>query len=144
MNIDSIQNGIVIDHIRAGYGLRVLEYLGIDTENNTVALIMNAVSKKHNRKDIVKIENINEDDIANIDFSALGLFSHAATVSVIKDHKLDRKLKYELPERVKNIIICKNPRCVTSVEAVPHIFHKVDEATYRCEYCDNLVRIGEL
>jgi aspartate carbamoyltransferase regulatory subunit len=144
MQIDSIQNGIVIDHIRAGYGMKVLEYLNIDTENNTVAVIMNAVSQKFGRKDIVKIENLAEADIESIDFRALGLFTHNATVSVIVEHKLKEKKNFGLPERVKNIIKCKNPRCVTSVEAVPHIFHKASESAYRCEYCDNLVKVREL
>jgi aspartate carbamoyltransferase regulatory subunit len=144
MQIDSIQNGIVIDHIRAGYGMKVLEYLNIDTESNTVAVIMNAVSQKHGRKDIVKIENISEADIENIDFRALGLFSHNATVSIIVGHKLKEKRNFALPERVKNIIKCKNPRCVTSIEAVSHIFHKAGDSAYRCEYCDNLVKVKEL
>ena len=142
MQIDSIANGIVIDHIRAGFGLKVVEYLNIDTANNTIAVIMNAVSKKHGRKDILKIENISEDDI---DLQTLGLVAHNATVSVIKNHKLVSKKQHPLPERVRNVIRCKNPRCVTSVEAVPHIFHKVnDDGMYRCEYCDHIVRPDEL
>jgi len=142
MQIDSIENGIVIDHIRAGFGLKVVEYLNIDTQSNTVAVIMNAVSRKHGRKDIVKIENISD---VEIDLKALGLVAHNATVSVIKNHKLQSKTQHPLPERVQNVIRCKNPRCVTSVEDVPHIFHKVNEdGMYRCEYCDHIVRPDEL
>jgi len=142
MQIDSIANGIVIDHIRAGFGLKVVEYLNIDTANNTVAVIMNALSKKHGRKDIVKIANITD---AEIDLKALGLVAHNATVSVIKDHKLQSKKQHPLPERVQNIVRCKNPRCITSIEAVPHIFHKASEdGMYRCEYCDHIVRPSEL
>ena len=142
MQIDSIGSGIVIDHVRAGFGLKVVEYLGIDTESQTVAVIMNAVSKKHGRKDIVKIENPTG---ADIDFKALGLVAPGATVSVIKHHKLESKTQHPLPGRVKNVIRCKNPRCVTSIEAVPHIFHKVNETgMYRCEYCDHIVTPNEL
>ena len=142
MQIESIHNGIVIDHIRAGFGLKVIEYLGIDIANNTVAVIMNAVSKKHGHKDIVKIANITD---ADIDLKALGLVASGATVSVIKDDKLQSKTQHPLPESVRNIVRCKNPRCVTSIEAAAHIFHKVnDEGMYRCEYCDHIVRPSEL
>ena len=142
MQIDSIDNGIVIDHIRAGFGLKVVEYLSIDTENSTVAVIMNAISKKHGRKDIVKVENLTD---ADIDLKALGLVAPNATVSIIKNHKLVSKTQHPLPERVKNIIRCKNPRCVTSIEAVANIFYKVNESgMYRCEYCDHIVRQNDL
>lgn len=142
MQIDSLANGIVIDHIRAGFGFKVVEYLNIDTEKHTVAVIMNAISQKLGRKDIVKIEDITENEI---DLTALGLIASGSSVSLIRDHKLEAKAHHPLPERVRNIIRCKNPRCVTSVEAVPHIFHKAnDTGVYRCEYCDHLVRSEEL
>jgi aspartate carbamoyltransferase regulatory subunit len=136
--INSIARGIVIDHIKAGYGMKLLEYLNIDTSVNTVALIMNAISRKHGRKDVLKIENITD-----IDFTALGLVDHNATVNIIEDHVISTKIKLRLPERVINVIKCRNPRCVTSSEnGVPHVFHLVDESTeeYRCEYCDDIVR----
>ena len=138
MEVNSIERGIVIDHIRAGFGLKVLEYLNIDKSKNTVALIMNASSKKHGRKDIIKIENITD-----VDMAALGLLDHTATVNIIEDGKIARKVNLELPEKVTGVIKCKNPRCVTSVEpAISHVFYLVDpvDDSYRCGYCDEIVR----
>ncbi len=139
MEVNEIENGIVIDHIRAGTGLKVLSYLGVDSGNDTVALIMNAQSSKFGRKDIIKIENL-----INLDLTALGLLDCGATVNYIENGELVKKVKLALPERVTNVIKCKNPRCVTSVEpAIPHIFILVDPQSeeYRCEYCDEIVRI---
>jgi aspartate carbamoyltransferase regulatory subunit len=138
--INSIAEGIVIDHIKAGYGMKVLEYLNIDTSRNTVAFIMNASSGKHGRKDVIKLEGVTD-----VDLTALGLVDHNATVNIIEDHVIVRKIKLRLPETVTNVIRCRNPRCVTSSEkSVPHIFHLVDEHTeeYRCEYCDDIVKMG--
>ena len=139
MEIKSIANGVVIDHIRAGNGMKVLEYLNIDTRHEKVAFIMNAASKKYGSKDIIKIENITD-----VDLTVLGLIEHNATVNIIKDHVIVDKIKLSLPERVTNVIRCKNPRCVTSVEVIPHIFHRVNETgMYICEYCDNMVKTDE-
>ena len=138
MEVSKIRKGIVIDHIRAGFGMKVLEYLNIDTSKNKVALIMNASSKKHGRKDIIKIENITD-----VDMTALGLLDHTATVIIIEDSKVAQKLKLKLPEKVTDVIKCKNPRCVTSVEpAISHIFYLVDQESesYRCGYCDEIVK----
>jgi aspartate carbamoyltransferase regulatory subunit len=134
MEVNSIERGIVIDHIKAGYGLKLLKYLDLDGFPQTIALIMNASSAKHGRKDIIKIENITD-----VDLAALGLLDHSATVNIIEDGKISRKIKLSLPDRVVNVIKCRNPRCVTSVEpSLPHIFRLVDKATaeYSCEYCD--------
>jgi aspartate carbamoyltransferase regulatory subunit len=139
--INSIAKGIVIDHIRAGYGMRVLAYLNIDASRNTVAFIMNAVSGKYGRKDLIKIENITD-----VDLTVLGLIDHNATVNIIEDHIIVKKIKLRLPDTVTDVIRCKNPRCVTSSESgVPHIFRLVDEGAkeYRCEYCDDIVKAGE-
>ena len=139
MEVNSIENGIVIDHIRAGLGLKVLSYLGIDTRKDTVALIMNAQSNKNVRKDLIKIENL-----LDVDLAALGLLDCGATVNYIENGVLTRKVKLSLPERVTDVIKCKNPRCVTSVEpAIPHVFVLVDAKTeeYRCEYCDEIVKV---
>jgi len=139
MEIKSIANGIVIDHLRAGSGMRVMKHLNIDTSHDPVAFIMNAVSVKHGRKDIIKLENIE-----NVDLTALGLIDHTATVNVIKNHQIVNKIKLSLPEKVTDVIICKNPRCVTSLEDVPHIFRLVDDSgKYRCEYCDDIVKADE-
>ena len=139
MEINSVENGIVIDHIRAGMGLKVLSYLDIDTRKDTVALIMNALSNKYERKDLIKIENL-----FDVDLAALGLLDCGATVNYIENGKLIKKVKLALPERVTDVIKCKNPRCVTSVEpAIPHVFILVDAETeeYRCEYCDDIVSV---
>jgi aspartate carbamoyltransferase regulatory subunit len=138
MEVNTIEKGIVIDHISAGYGMKILEYLNVDTTRNTVALIMNATSKKHGRKDIIKIENVTD-----VDMTALGLVDHTATVNIIENCTITRKRKLELPTKVTDVIKCKNPRCVTSVEpAIPHIFHLVDatEKSYRCGYCDEIMK----
>ncbi len=135
--IDSIKNGIVIDHITAGLGMKLLEYLDIDTSQNTVALIMNAVSNKYGKKDVVKIENV-----FDIDLAALGLIDPKATVNYIEDHVIREKIHLTIPEKVVNILKCNNPRCVTSIEtAAPQIFHLIDRENreYRCEYCDEII-----
>ncbi|HWQ79600.1 MAG TPA: aspartate carbamoyltransferase regulatory subunit [Anaerovoracaceae bacterium] len=135
--IDSIKNGIVIDHISAGLGMKILEYLDIDTTKDPVAVIMNAVSNKYGRKDVVKIENVSD-----IDLTALGIIDPKATVNYIEDHIIKKKIHLTVPERVVNIIRCNNPRCVTAVEpAAPQIFHLIDKENreYRCEYCDEII-----
>jgi len=139
MEVNSIEKGIVIDHIRAGFGMKLLKYLDVDTSKDIVALIMNASSKKHGKKDIIKIENL-----IDVDMAALGLLDHTATVNIIENGIITEKVNLELPERVSGVIKCKNPRCVTTVErAIPHIFHLVDpdEGNYRCEYCDEFVNV---
>jgi len=139
MEINSIANGIVIDHIRAGFGLKVLEYLNIDAGLGSIAFIMNAASKKHGRKDLIKLENVE-----SVDVDVLGLIDHNATVIYIKNNEIVDKIKLKLPLKVTNVINCKNPRCVTSVEAVPHVFRLVDDSgKYRCEYCDNIVKADD-
>jgi len=139
MEVNSIANGIVIDHIRTGFGLKVLEYLNIDTGRGSVALIMNVVSNKHGRKDLIKLENVE-----SVDVDVLGLIDHNATIIYIKDNQIVKKEKLSLPEKVTNVIRCKNPRCVTSIESVPHVFHLVHGTEkYRCEYCDNIVKTDD-
>jgi len=135
--IDSIKNGIVIDHITAGLGMKIIEYLDIDTTRDTVALIMNAVSSKYGRKDVVKIENV-----SGVDLAALGLIDPKVTVNYIEDHIIREKIHITVPEKVVNIIQCNNPRCVTSIEpGAPQIFHLIDRENreYRCEYCDDII-----
>lgn len=136
LTINSIKNGIVIDHIKAGYGMKIYEYLELNKADYSVALIMNAESKKLKKKDIIKIENNIE-----LDLAVLGFIDPNITIDIIKDEVIYEKIKLKLPNRVENIITCKNPRCVTSVEKnIPHIFKLVDENTgeYRCEYCDQI------
>ena len=141
MLVNSIEKGIVIDHITAGLGAKILEYLDIDLNTNTVAFIMNACSKKHGKKDIVKIQNL-----IDVNLDVLGLIEPNATVNVIENGEIVKKITLKMPETVTNVIKCKNPRCVTSVEAnAPHIFHLIDAENreYRCEYCDEIVSMKE-
>jgi aspartate carbamoyltransferase regulatory subunit len=138
MIVDSIERGIVIDHITAGFGLSVIDHLDIDKKgDNTIACIMNASSKKYGRKDLVKIENL-----VDVDMAILGLIDPNATVNIIENGVITRKINLSLPNKVVNVLKCKNPRCVTSIEAnVTHVFYLTDEETrqYRCEYCDDLI-----
>ena len=136
LNIDKIKNGIVIDHIRAGQGIRIFNWLGLDKTPNTVAFVVNANSKIMKKKDIIKIENA-----ITINFDVLGLIDPHITVNVIENQEIIDKKKLSLPERIENVLICKNPRCITSTEKyIPHIFHLENDKlqTYRCEYCDEI------
>jgi aspartate carbamoyltransferase regulatory subunit len=136
LNIAKIRNGIVIDHIKAGQGIHIFNWLGLSKASYTVAFVVNANSRRMGHKDIIKIDNT----IA-INFELLGLIDPNITVNIIENEVITEKRKLWLPERVENILICKNPRCVTSTEAyVPHIFHLDDPelGTYRCEYCDEI------
>ena len=135
MKIDPIKNGIVIDHIIAGKGMEIYNFLNLDEQECSVALIKNAFSKKTGKKDIIKI-----DSIIDIDFDVLGYIAPEVTVNIIKDGKPVEKLKLTLPKTVKNVIKCKNPRCITSVEqGIEHVFKLVDEEKriYRCIYCES-------
>ena len=137
--INSIERGIVIDHIQAGQGARILQFLDIDTENHSVAFLMNASSQMCGKKDVIKI-----DKVTDINLDVLGLIDPCCTVNIIEDHVIAEKIKPQMPETVHNVIQCKNPRCVTSVEEnAPHIFHLINEAAgeYRCEYCDDIVSV---
>jgi aspartate carbamoyltransferase regulatory subunit len=141
LNITKIKNGIVIDHIRAGQGIRIFNWLGLGKAPYTVAFVVNATSKQMGRKDIIKIDNT----IA-INFDILGLIDPNITVNIIENEEITEKIKLQLPERVLDILICKNPRCITSTEKyIPHIFHleSPEQRTYRCEYCDEIRSAGE-
>ncbi|TJX68932.1 aspartate carbamoyltransferase regulatory subunit [Soehngenia saccharolytica] len=138
LEITSIKKGIVIDHIRPGMGLKIFEYLKLDKADYTVALIMNASSKKYGRKDIIKIENT-----IDIDLNVLGFLDPNITVNIIENEKIIDKIKLAMPEYVEDIIKCKNPRCITTVEReITHRFKLVDEqnATYKCVYCDHIYK----
>ena len=133
LNIDSIENGIVIDHITAGRGMRVYELLELDKLDTCVAIIKNAKSNKFGRKDIIKIEGV-----LNIDLDVLGFIDNNATVWTILNGRLVEKKKPTLPEKLVNIVSCKNPRCITSIEDVDQVFYLCDEKAhrYRCKYCE--------
>ena len=104
LNVDTIKNGLVIDHINAGYGPKIFQWLGLDKAKFSSALIMNVPSKKIGKKDIIKIDNT-----INIDFSVLGFIDPNITVNIIKDEKIVNKITMELPDRVENVVKCKNP-----------------------------------
>ncbi|MDR1144327.1 MAG: aspartate carbamoyltransferase regulatory subunit [Spirochaetaceae bacterium] len=135
LNVDQIKNGIVIDHIKAGQGIRIFNWLGLGRAPYNVAFVVNASSGRMGRKDIIKIDNEIE-----INFDILGLIDPNITVNIIENEGITGKIKLQLPERVEDILVCKNPRCITSTEKVPHIFHLYDRRreTYRCEYCDEV------
>lgn len=135
MKIDPIKNGIVIDHIEAGKGMEVYNFLKLDELDCSVALIKNVFSKKTGKKDIIKI-----DSAIDLNLDVLGYIAPEVTVNVIKDGLTVNKLNLTLPKTVKNVIKCKNPRCITSVEqGIEHEFKLVDEEKriYRCIYCES-------
>jgi len=134
MNIDSITNGFVIDHITAGRGMRLYDLLGLDNLDCSVAIIKNVASKKMGKKDIIKIDA----DI-DINIDVIGYVDPGTTVNVIKNCKLVEKRTLELPQTLTNVIKCKNPRCITSTEQeINHIFKLTDKdnGVYRCIYCE--------
>ena len=134
MHIDSIKNGIVIDHITAGRGMELYTLLGLDKLDCSIAIIKNVHSNKMGKKDIIKIDA----DIS-LDMKVLGYVDPGVTVDIIKDGKLVDKKRISLPHEIKNVILCTNPRCITSTEQeLPHIFRLTDEEhrIYRCMYCE--------
>lgn len=136
MNIDSIKNGIVIDHIQAKKGMEIYKALKLGELDCSVAIITNARSNKMGIKDIIKI-----DKGIDLDLDILGYLDSNITINKIKDNKMVEKHNVELPKEVVNIIKCKNPRCITSVEQeLKHIFILTDKEkrTYRCKYCETL------
>ena len=136
MEVTSIQNGIIIDHVTAGTALKVLEYLKIDPAKTKLALIMNTDSHMFGTKDIIKIES--EEEAETIDLDVLGLVARTATVGIVRGGKIVEKKQPTLPEHVVNIIKCVNPRCATTTEPAVQMFHLVhsDRQEYRCDYCD--------
>ena len=134
MNIDSINNGIVIDHITAGNGMKLYDLLGLGDLDCSVAIIKNVVSRKMGRKDIIKVD---ADIPVNLD--VIGFVDPGATINIIKEGVLVEKRNIEMPERLVNVIKCKNPRCITSCEQeIEHIFKLTDREhkVYRCIYCE--------
>lgn len=134
MNIDSIQNGIVIDHITAGKGMEIYNLLELHKLDCSVALLMNAYSGKMGKKDIIKVNA----DI-DIDMNALGYVDPGATVVIIRDNKVVEKHAVSLPKKLVNVLKCKNPRCITTTEQeLPHVFllTEPENHVYRCMYCE--------
>ena len=135
MQINPIKNGIVIDHIEAGKGMEIYNFLNLGDLDCTVALIKNVPSKKTGKKDIIKI-----DASIKLDFDVLGYIAPEVTVNLITDGAIKEKFNLQLPETIKNVVKCKNPRCITSVEqGIDHVFKLVDRENrvYRCIYCEH-------
>jgi len=134
LNIDSLQKGIVIDHIKAGTSMKIYELLNLAKLDCCVAVIENAKSSKYGKKDIIKI-----DGMIDINLEILGFIDHEITIDIINDGKIIEKKQLFLPQVVKNVIKCKNPRCITSgEEGIEHIFTLCDSEKhrYRCVYCE--------
>ena len=134
MIIDSIKNGIVIDHITAGKGMELYNILGLGDCDNAVALLQNVVSTKFGRKDIIKIEGVME-----VDWDLVGFVDPNITVNIIRDGESVEKRQLKLPETITGVIRCKNPRCITSVEQeLQQVFKLTDreKRVYRCLYCE--------
>ena len=134
MIVNPITNGIVLDHITAGKAMQIYQILGLDKLDCTVAIIKNADSVKMGKKDILKIC-----ELIDIDLDVLGYIDPGITVNVIKEGEKVNRLHLELPEKVTDVIRCRNPRCITSVEQeLPHTFKLTDRetGTYRCIYCE--------
>lgn len=134
MNIDSIKNGIVIDHITAGRSMKIYRLLGLESLDCSVALIKNVTSRKMGKKDIIKI-----DSDFDVDTDILGYVDPGVTINIIRDGKIAEKRTLELPTELTDVLKCKNPRCITSTEQeLPHIFRLTDREhrVYRCIYCE--------
>ena len=134
MNVDSIRDGIVIDHIAAGNGMKLYRLLGLEGLDVPVAMITNVVSGKLGRKDIIKV-----DAAIDVDLDIIGYVDPGATVNIIRNGELIEKKQIDMPERLVNVLRCKNPRCITSCEQeLDHVFCLTDRASreYRCAYCE--------
>ena len=134
MIIGSIVNGLVIDHIPAGRGMELYRYLKLDDMECEVALIKNAASEKYGKKDILKVN-----EVIDMDFDILGYIAPQITVNVIRNGERVQKIHPKLPETITDVLRCKNPRCITSVEQeLPHVFKLTDRehGVYRCIYCE--------
>ena len=135
LNVGKIEEGFVLDHIKAGKSLELYHHLGLDKLDCTVAIIKNARSNAMGKKDIRKIET----DAHSIDLDVIAFIDPDVTVNIIKGGELVEKKRISLPKEVKNVIKCANPRCITSIEqGVQHMFYLADSRRniYRCRYCD--------
>ncbi len=134
LNIDSVEKGLVIDHIKAGKAMEIYHYLNLDKLDCSVAIIKNAKSKKFGKKDIIKVENN-----IDMDLKVLGFIDPNITINVIDNSVIIEKINLELPQEVENVVKCKNPRCISSIEQeIVHKFRLADKEReiYRCVYCD--------
>ena len=135
LNVGQLNEGVVLDHIEAGKSMSIYHYLKLDQLDCCVAIIKNARSNKMGKKDIIKVEC----SVDMLDLDILGFIDHNITVNVIQNGKITSKKELHLPSQVVNVIRCKNPRCITSIEQeLDHVFVLTDEETqeYRCKYCE--------
>jgi len=133
ISVTKLENGIVIDHIAAGKGMEIYRLLGIDSLDTPIAIIKNVKSKKHGKKDIIKI-----DGNINVDYDVLGFIDPDATVSIIENGQVVEKKMLKLPEKLSDVIKCKNPRCITITEVdMKNVFKLADSGIYRCAYCQH-------
>ncbi|HWT75629.1 MAG TPA: aspartate carbamoyltransferase regulatory subunit [Mobilitalea sp.] len=135
LNIGGLNQGIVIDHIKVGGAMKIYSYLDLENKDVSVAIIKNARSNKMGKKDIIKIEGTMDD----LDLDILGALDHQITINIIENGVIIDKKNPKLPDHVNNVLKCKNPRCITSVEpGLTHSFKLTDRANgiYRCEYCE--------
>ena len=138
MNIDSIKNGFVIDHIDAGKGMLIYENLELNKLDCQVAIITNAKSKKKGKKDIIKI-----DKKIDLNIDTIAFINPDATVNIVENDKIVEKKKLSLPEKIVNVAKCKNPRCITSIERdLDQVFILTDKENevYRCKYCESSLK----
>jgi len=134
LNISGIENGYVIDHIKAGKSMDIYKYLKLGKLDCQVAIIKNATSNKMGKKDIIKVQGE-----LDLDLDILGFIDNNITINVIRGGKITEKKNLTLPKTVTNVVTCKNPRCITSIEQeLTHVFKltDIDTRTYRCVYCD--------
>lgn len=140
LNVGELNEGVVLDHIQAGRSMDIYKYLKLDKMDCCVAIIKNARSSKMGRKDIIKIEC----PIEEVDLDVLGYIDHNITVNIIKNSEIVEKKDLHLPKTLTNIIKCKNPRCITSIEQeLDHVFFLADKENevYRCRYCEEKYRV---
>ena len=136
--INPIENGVVLDHITAGKAMDIYKVLRLDKLGCTVAVIVNAPSKKMGHKDVLKIYGV-----IDLNFDVLGYLDPGITVSIIENGEVIRRISLDLPEQVEGVLRCKNPRCITSCEQeLPHIFKLTDrkKKVYRCIYCETMAK----
>lgn len=134
MNVDGVKNGIVLDHIAAGKSMEIYRLLNLDQMSCSVAVLQNVPSRKYGTKDIIKI-----DEMIDVNLDIIGYIDPNITVNIVKNSELVSKRHLSLPERLDNVIFCKNPRCITSTEQeIVHSFRLTDpeKRIYRCVYCD--------
>ena len=139
LNVGALREGFVLDHIKAGKAMTIYHDLKLDKLDCTVAIIKNARSNKMGKKDIIKVEC----PIDNLDLNVLGFIDHNITVNIIKDGEIVEKRELHLPKEIVNVIKCKNPRCITSIEQeLAQIFVLADpeKEVYRCKYCEEKYR----